>query len=301
MIRIIFALINVLIALIIAPLFDGIERKIKARLQNRRGPPILQTIYDLGKLYRKENIFLGSRLHFITPIIVFSNIFIALLIIPTFIPVSIYFIGDIILLLYLLSSSSLFLVLGSISSRNPFAITGSNREIMLSIGSKLLLALSIGIILWNKGSLLITRLFPLVPPLVPSSILSFIVFIIIAYIESMRLPFDIPEAEPEIAGGILIEYSGPNLALILHSIYLKRILFASLIINFLFYGSILFPGYLGILIYSIIFLALLFIVSIVFTVIEVFCGRYRIDHALKFIKNLSLLMGVIILLALYGY
>ena len=297
MIRIIFALINVLIALIIAPLFDGIERKIKARLQNRRGPPILQTIYDLAKLYRKENIFLGSRLHFITPIIVFSNIFIALLIIPTFIPVSIYFIGDVILLLYLLSSSSLFLVLGSISSRNPFAITGSNREIMLSIGSKLLLALSIGIILWNKGSLLITRLFPLVP----SSILSFIVFIIIAYIESMRLPFDIPEAEPEIAGGILIEYSGPNLALILHSIYLKRILFASFIINFLFYGSILFPGYLGILIYSIIFLALVFIVSIVFTIIEVFCGRYRIDHALKFIKNLSLLMGVIILLALYGY
>ncbi|HWI60585.1 MAG TPA: NADH-quinone oxidoreductase subunit H, partial [Symbiobacteriaceae bacterium] len=45
---------NLLFLLLLAPLYAGLTRKLRARLQNRQGPPILQPYFDLFKLLGKE-------------------------------------------------------------------------------------------------------------------------------------------------------------------------------------------------------------------------------------------------------
>ena len=55
-IRIIAVLAYVILAPILGAFFDGLDRKISARMQRRVGPPITQPLHDLKKLFAKENV-----------------------------------------------------------------------------------------------------------------------------------------------------------------------------------------------------------------------------------------------------
>jgi len=289
------ALANIGFILLAAPLLDGLERKIKAWLQNRRGPPIPQTLYDIVKLLRKPGGLTGnpSLLYRIAPYMFFTNMVIAFLFIPTLLDYSLSFIGDIIVVYYLITASSIILAMGSISTGNPFAITGSTREISLSMAGKLLTGITLAIFVAVNKSFLITSLFPIIPPYRLSSILGLVVFAILVYIEGFRLPFDIPEAEPEIAGGVMIEYTGRDLGFAIYSLLLKRLLYTSILLN------LVIPRYT---VFSpIYYIVGVIVFSILFSTIECFSGRHRIEYALSFMKKLSLATGVVLVLAVLGY
>lgn len=308
--QIAFVAINIALALLIAPFLDGVERKIKARLQNRRGPPVLQTMYDLVKLYRRKWVIPRSPiLNTITSVLVFSNILIATAFLPLFLNTSLSFAGDIIVFIYLLAASSVFLAIGCISTGNPYASIGSTREISLSLSLKLFFALILAVIVWIKKSFILKDLFPILLPYKLSTIIALALVLVFIYIEGFRLPFDIPEAEPELAGGILIEYSGAQLGLILHSIYLKRFVLTALFINFLIprpiypyvLSSVSVPEYLGYAIDAVIFIGILLLMHTIFASIEAFFGRLRLDQALSLVKKLSITIGLVIILAWLGY
>jgi len=292
-----FVLANIVAILIIAPVIDGIERKVKAKLQCRKGPPILQTWYDLVKLFRRPSIVTEecSLAYIISPYIVFANMILALAIVPSFTRISLSFFGDIIVLIYLISSSSIFLAIGSISSGNVFAAIGANREISLATLSKLLMALVLATFATLKRSLMLETLFPIVPPYTLSAIVSIILFAIIAYIESYKLPFDIPEAEPEIINGILVEYSGKSLGMLKYSIYLKRILLFTII------AYLILPKEIPMLLTPILYLASIIALSVTYVCIETYCGRLRIDQALKFVKTLIPVLLVVLIIAYFNY
>jgi len=53
------ALFNLSLALLLAPFFEGIMRKVTARVQSRKGPPLLQPFMDLAKLLIKDDFEVG--------------------------------------------------------------------------------------------------------------------------------------------------------------------------------------------------------------------------------------------------
>lgn len=294
---VIMVLTNVLVLLILAPIIDGIERKIKAKLQCRKGPPIMQTWYDLIKLFRRPNIVTeeSSLAFIISPYIIFANIVFALALIPSLFPASLSFLGDIIVLIYLIASSSVFLAIGSISSGNIYATIGASREISLTSLSKLLLALILATFATIRRSLTLTSIFPIMPPYTLSAILATILLAIVAYIESYKLPFDIPEAEPEIVDGILVEYSGRSLGILNYSTYLKRVLLFTIIID------LILPRNLPIIFTLISYIVLLIILSIAYVSVETYFGRLRIDQALKFMKLMAPILLVVWIAAYFHF
>lgn len=292
--NIIFMAINLAFALLIAPVVDGFERKIRARLQNRQGPPILQTWWDLIKLFKRPTIEPQDSvksLYKLAPYVTFTAVLTAYLIVPTLLPSSINFIGDFIVVVYLLGLATLSFVIGAFSSGNPYAQVGSNREVSLFMSEELLLAFIIGTIAVIGKSLSFERLFPL--PLRISSALALVLLFLVIYVASARLPFDIAEAEPEIIEGPLIEYSGKHLGLLEYSIFLKRLLLYSLLLNFILpvQNPTRVIGYLiGIV-----------ILSLVYSTFEAYYGRFRIDQAVKLMKKLSAVALIVWIIALVGW
>lgn len=286
--------INILFALIFAPLFDGLERKVKARLQNRQGPSIFQTWWDLIKLFKRPPVIPSDsvkRSYVLAPYITFTAILTAYLVVPTLLPQSLSFAGDFILVVYLVSLATLVFSLGAFSSGNPYAQLGSNREISLLMGEEVVLAFVVGILALIGRSLSFEVLFPL--PLKISSILGLALLFVVVYVSSARIPFDIPEAEPEIVGGPLIEYSGRHLALFEYSIYLKRFLLYSLFLNFILPREMI-TRTGG-------FLLGLILLSIIYSSLEAYYGRFRLDQAIKLMKKLSAVALVVWLIALMGW
>lgn len=161
------------------------------------------------------------------------------------------------------------------------------------MASELVLAEIIALIILVKNSLLLDSIFPIIPTIRPSVLLGLIILCIIIYIEHSRLPFELGEAEPELAGGFTLEYTGKDLGFILWSIDIRRVLLLTFLIDLIipldmFYHLILYP-------------ILLFLFMVFFAAIEVMCGRLRIDLALKHVKKLSYFMWGVIILALFGY
>jgi len=292
--NIIFIAINLAFALLIAPVVDGFERKIRARLQNRQGPPILQTWWDLIKLFKRPTIEPQDSvksLYKLAPYVTFTTVLTAYLIVPTLLPSSINFIGDFIVVVYLLCLATLSFVIGAFSSGNAYAQIGSNREVSLFMSEELLLAFIVGTIAVIGRSLSFDQLFPL--PLRISSAFALILLFLVIYVASARLPFDIAEAEPEIIEGPLIEYSGKHLGLLEYSIFLKRLLLYSLLLNFILpvQNPTRLIGYLiGIM-----------ILSLVYSTFEAYYGRFRIDQAVKLMKKLSAVALVVWIIALVGW
>ena len=75
-------ILNVLIFLLAAPLFEGVVRKITAKVQSRQGPPVIQPYYDLLKLLGKENITAGNWAFRFAPVMALSSILAAIAFLP---------------------------------------------------------------------------------------------------------------------------------------------------------------------------------------------------------------------------
>ena len=112
-----------------------------ARVQMRQGPPFFQPFYDLAKLMIKETcvprdgaigMFLLAPLIGLAGVTLASTILWRALLSP-----GATFVGDLIVLLYLLAMPALAVVLGSFASRNPLASLGGSREMKLLIAYEL--------------------------------------------------------------------------------------------------------------------------------------------------------------------
>lgn len=291
---IIFIVINLAFALLFAPIVDGFERKIRARLQNRQGPSILQTWWDLIKLFKRPTIEPQESvvsLYKLAPYLTFTAVLTAYLMVPTLLPSSINFIGDFIVVVYLIGLATLSFVIGAFSSGNAYAQIGSNREVSLFMSEELLLAFIVGTIAVIGRSLSFEQLFPL--PFRISSALALILLFVVIYVASARVPFDIAEAEPEIIEGPLIEYSGKHLGLLEYSLFLKRVLLYSLLLNFILPAQSF--------IRPVCYLTGIIALSLIYSTFEAYYGRFRIDQAVRLMKKLSAVALIVWLMALVGW
>lgn len=250
-------------------LLDGVERKIKARIQSRIGPPITQTLHDLLKLVEKE----VKPIHTM-PFVVFYVASSLVTLLGSIYLAHLYTLNNdyhtIALSLSLFVISLTTITLTPLLVPNPFTYTGGMREVVLALVNEAGFILSFALTIMSLNTVK-TTWYAIIP-----LVFSTITLLVSGYALTGRVPFDMPEAEPEIASGILLEFSGKLLALYLLSNLMKKYT-VKLVISSLFLAHILGAGY-ETLVYSII---LTLVLWILYSTISVLLGRSRIDIAPK--------------------
>lgn len=195
------------LALIAGLLYEGIDRKLAARMQNRIGPPVWQPIYDILKLLEKESLRPeGTGPYFtVFPLLALASTSVVLPFIFT-----ITFEGDVLLVIYLLAMSMAFLALSGFASLSPFGTVGGWREILQFIGYEFPFIVAVLAVALQSNSLSLGY----ISTASHSLPFAFSAFLLAIQAKLSRPPFHIPEAETEIVAGIETEYSGTRLAVL---------------------------------------------------------------------------------------
>lgn len=285
-------------SLFIGGVIYWLERKITARFHFRVGPPWYQNFIDILKLFYKETIVpkeVNKFLFIISPIMsMFSMALLSILLGEIFF-FNRGFIADIFVILYLLIMPSLFLVLGGLASCNPLALVGALREMKMVIAYEFVFVCSVVIsLIKSGGSIMLSEVINSqmsTPHLFSiSGIIAFILSIFYFHAKLGIVPFDLAEAEQEIMGGVLVEYSGWLLAFWKISKVLMYYVLSLLLI------SLFWPKGSWHILYK--FLLIILIVS----VIKNINPRLRIKDALNFFLFRLLPLGILgIILAILGY
>jgi formate hydrogenlyase subunit 4 len=234
--------IQIIAILLIAPLLNGVIKKVKAFTQKRKGAPVLQQYYDLFKLFRKRSVVsdTASWIFRATPFIVFAAALAAALFVPATTVVSaVWFPGDVIMLFSVLALGRFFMVISSLDTGSTFGGMGGSREAMISAliePSILITFLTLG--LYAKS----TSVFAMMesakaagaPLLIPMFILAFLAMLIIIISETSRVPVDDPATHLELTmihEAMLLEYSGRSLALMEYGASIKQLVLITLLVN----------------------------------------------------------------------
>jgi len=295
-------LANVFIVLLVAPFFQGVLRKVTARVQSRQGPPIWQPYYDTFKLLGKEDIESGEApvmQRFATYLSLASILTVACLV-PMGFATPMNSSGDAILVIYLLTLSGICMLLAGLAAGSTYSLVGISREMMTMLTLEPLFAITIVIAAVHtqsfrldtilNGAIYQTAGFPVSGVIMLGvMLLSFQAFV-------ARVPFDISEAETEIMEGPLIEYSGPKLAIFKYAQMVKLIVFSALFIGiFVPWGAdLVFPfGWL-------IFWVKVTVLVLMVTVLAATHARYRIDQAIRYFAALLVVGFVALILASNG-
>ncbi|MBN1533538.1 MAG: NADH-quinone oxidoreductase subunit H [Spirochaetes bacterium] len=231
---IVYSFINVLVFILCAPLYDGIMRKITARVQSRQGPPVVQPYYDILKLLGKNTVNSADNWSFkLAPVAAFASIIAVVFLVPFAFKqnfASRY--ADIITVVYLLTLGGVSVLLGALSSKNTFAMIGASREMvtMIMVEPVLAMTLILGAVKF-KSLALQSTMYSVTSFGYSASIIAMMVVYLLALQAFVgKQPFDISEAEIEILEGPFIEYSGPNLALFKFYMMMKQMFYAFLFI-----------------------------------------------------------------------
>ncbi|MHC4537026.1 MAG: respiratory chain complex I subunit 1 family protein, partial [Planctomycetota bacterium] len=193
-----------------------IVRKVSALVQWRVGPPLFQPLYDVMKLMGKETLVPqdGQRAVFIAaPLVGLAGVLLLSTMLWRTTITQTDFVGDIIVAIYLMILPSLALILGSSASASPHATIGASREMKLVMGYELPLILAfIIVIIKTGGQISLFSISEFTPVLSISGMLAFLASLLCVQAKLGFVPFDIAESETEIASGLIMEYSGPLLA-----------------------------------------------------------------------------------------
>ena len=197
-----------LLAPVLGALLAGFDRRITARMQGRRGPPILQPVYDLLKLVGKEPIGARRYGHFFV---------LGHLVFMMAAGFEFFFGGDLLIVIFAFALSSIFLVLGAFAAHSPYSHIGAERELLQMMAAEpILLLTAMGFYIAN-GSFRVEEI-----ARNPNAALFMLpgIFAALAFILTIKLrksPFDLStshHAHQEIVKGLTTEFSGVSLAIV---------------------------------------------------------------------------------------
>ncbi|MBQ9774471.1 MAG: NADH-quinone oxidoreductase subunit H [Lentisphaeria bacterium] len=289
----IFWFVSFVAALVLAPLLSGIINKVKAFFAGRKGPSLFQLYYDIVKLLKKDAVYSQTAgvLLKSAPCISLMATFTAALFLPFGMKISpAAFGGDIIFFFYLLGTARFVTVLGALDTGSSFEGMGASREVQFS-------ALAEAAIFGCLGFLvLLTREFSLSGVLtgaelavenghLTSVLLTAFALFIVLLAENCRVPFDDPETHLELTmihEAMILDYGGPDLAMIFYGAALKLYLFASLLV------MLVFPATAGMSFCGVLTtIAGVFVVAVMIGIVESCMARFR------FLKVPQMLMGAL--------
>jgi NADH-quinone oxidoreductase subunit H len=290
---------GLLFTMVAAFAVSWVDRKVSALVQWRVGPPPLQPLYDFLKLLHKETTIPagGSVVVFLlSPIVSFATLVLVSTILLKSNMTMEGAVGDIFAVIYLLVIPSFAVILGGAASANPLASLGSSREMKMVLAYELPFILAVCVVLIKtSGAIGIADIlaYQAQNGMIIGSISGFLAFIvtIICFQSKMgQIPFDTAEAEQEIVGGAMIEYSGPPLGFFVASRWILMAVLPLLAV-ILFMGGV--NTVAGILRYL--------LVVVIVILIKNTNPRLRINQTIRFFWGpLTLLAVVAVILAQLG-
>ena len=301
---------QMLLVLLLAPLLTGFVRKVKARLLRHRGAPLLQPYRDLLRLIRKEAVVAenASWLFRVAPYMVFSAIWVAAALVPTFaINLVFSWSADLIVIVALLGSARFFLALAGLDVGTSFGGIGSSREMMIApLAEPAMLMIVFTLSLLAGSTQLSSIVAYMIGPTVGIRIsvaLSLVGLIIVAIAENARVPVDNPATHLELTmvhEAMVLEYSGRHLAMIEAASSIKLLLYLSLI------GAIFAPwgmatagqGVAAYLVGAAIYLGKLAVGGFLLAVFETSVAKMRLFRVPQFL-GAALMLGLLGTLLLF--
>ncbi len=290
--------VNISLFMLLAPLYEGIVRKITAKVQSRKGPPIIQPYFDILKLFGKQNPVADNVAFKIAPLMAMASIVSVILIIPLGYR-SNYLTqhADLITIIYLLTLGGVSVLLGALSSKNTYAAIGASREMISMIMIEPVLAMTFIMSAVKTKSLAVdsSMMGVLNNGYEWSTLLMLVVYLMALQAFVAKQPFDIAEAEVEILEGPFIEYGGPNYGIFKYYMMMKQMFYAALFV------TVFIPFFQTS--YYILNIAIQLIeISLVFAFIALISStnpRLRIDQAVKYYAFLIFASLLIIGLSVY--
>jgi formate hydrogenlyase subunit 4 len=290
--------------LLVAPLVPGVAAKTKALLTGRRGMPLLQLYWDLSKLLRKGAVYstTATWLFRAAPVAVVVTALSA----ATVVPLDgrhavVSFTGDLVLFAGLLALGRFALVLAGLDTGSSFEGMGASREVTFAAFVEPALFLCFAALALATGDLSLSGMLgdPLAaawPVSAPSLAMISVSLFLVLLAEGSRVPVDDPATHLELTmihEVVVLDHSGPDLALILYGSALKLALFGALLVDVLAPRSPLPPAVaIGLLVLGLV------VVGVLIGVVESMMARLRLSRVPQFLIAGSVLasLGVILLL-----
>ncbi len=290
--------------LLVAPLLPGVAAKTKALLTGRRGTPVLQLYWDLYKLLGKGAVYSTTTtwLFRLAPVVVVTTALLAACVVPLDgRHALVSFTGDLVAFASLLGLGRFMLVLGGLDTGSSFEGLGASREVTFSSFAEPALFLCFAGLALATRDLSLTGMLgsPLAaawPSAAPSLVMIGVSLFLVLLAETSRVPVDDPATHLELTmihEVIILDHSGPDLALILYGGALKLALFGALLVGVLVPRAMLpGPAAIGLLVLGLVVVALLV------GVVESVMARLRLSRVPQFLIAGSVLasLGVILLL-----
>lgn len=198
----------IVLAPFVGGLLAGIDRKITAKMQGRKGPSVFQAFYDVRKLLSKE-ILMMNREQF-----VFAASFLIFVVVTG----ALFFGGrDLLLVFFILTTSAMFLVIAAMSVNSPFSVMGAQRELVQMLSYEPMVLLTAVGFYKATGTFKVCEIIKADIPAIVYLPGVFIGFVFILSIKLRKSPFDIStshHAHQEVVKGVTTELSGGMFALI---------------------------------------------------------------------------------------
>lgn len=240
----IIELSQTLLLLALAPLSTGMVRSLKARMQGRKGPSVLQPYRDLEKLFHKSSVRSqdSSWVSAIAPYVCVAAVAAAALLLPVVYVGTFGLMGDLLLLIYLLAIVRFFTALAALDAGSTFGGMGSSREMFISSIVEPTMLLSIFAMALVTGTTALGGISLQVAStgldmVEPSLLLAAAAFFIAILAENARIPVDNPSTHLELTmvhEAMMLEYSGKDLALMEYASMTKLLVFLTLMANMFF-------------------------------------------------------------------
>jgi formate hydrogenlyase subunit 4 len=227
--------LRLLLWVLLAPLIPGIINRVKAWMAGRKGPPLLLLYYDLFRLWKKGVVIshAASGAFVAGPAIVWVAIAAAVLLLPvgsTGAPLS--FRGDMVLLLYLLALARFGTVWAAMETGSSFEGMGASREVSFAVIAEVAFATALLALCLHSGSTLLGEMLRPAPASISLLLASGLFILLLS--ENCRVPFDDPNTHLELTmihEVMVLDHSGPMLAVILHGASMKLLLFSTLLVQ----------------------------------------------------------------------
>jgi formate hydrogenlyase subunit 4 len=308
--QILQVLFQIVLVLTLAPLITGLNRLLKARVQTRQGPGLFQPYRDIYKLLRKGMVIpdTASWIFTATPYVLFVTTLLASLLIPTIsarAPLSLF--GGVLAVVYLLALGRFFLALGGLDTGGSFGGLGSSREMTISAIAEPALMLAVFTVAIGAGSTNLSivtqsalgqswRFFA------PSQMLAFAALFIVLIAETGRIPVDNPATHLELTmihEAMILEYSGPYLALIEWAATIKQLVLMTILVNVFFPFGLSADWSAWTFLFSLpVFIMKLLLLAVVVAIVEVSNAKMRLFRVPELLA-IAFVMGVLALVSTF--
>ena len=297
------AFIPLLLALGLSPLLPGVINRTKAFFAGRRGPPLLQTYFDLWKLLLKGAVYSRTTTWIFRagPIIGLAATLTAAMLVPLGnFPALIAFPADFLLFAGLLGMVRFFIVVAALDTGSSFEGMGASREVFFSALAEPALFVALATLARQTHTLSLSSMFGLVSgahwlQAGPVLILVVIALMILLLAENARIPVDDPNTHLELTmihEVMVLDHGGPDLAFVLYSSALKLWLFAALMVGMML------PATGNSALSLLLAVGGMLIVAVVVGVIESVMARLRLVIVPQLLVGAGALVAVAFLLSL---